>query len=65
MKQIKFLDIENNEIHGGVLTDDGNVICGCCGGIQEAEDEGITWKLLTIYEDWINIDEAICGDDYK
>ena len=58
-----FLDIENNFIHGGILTEDGDVICGCCGGTQEADDKGITWKILEVYDNRVNIDEAICGDD--
>lgn len=59
MKQCKFYDIENDMYHGGILLDSGDVICGCCGGIQEKDDEGITWKLEKVYDDWINLSEAI------
>lgn len=33
MKQIIFCDIENKVEHGGILLDDGDVVCGCCGGL--------------------------------
>ena len=67
MKQVKFLDKENDVIHGGILDDEGNVICGCCGGLIEKEDIGdapnCTHKILTIYDVWINLDDEILGDD--
>lgn len=28
MKWVKFKDIENDVIHGGILTGDGDIICG-------------------------------------
>ena len=62
-KQIKFKDLENNVIHGGILLDDGNVICGCCGGLLEGIEEGETWKALEVFDTWENLDEAICGDE--
>ena len=33
MKQIIFCDIENKTEHGGILLDDGDIVCGCCGGL--------------------------------
>lgn len=41
IKQIKFRDIESNEIHGGLLLEDGSVLCGCCGSLIEADEVGI------------------------
>lgn len=35
MKQVKIYDRENKIEHGGIITDDGNIICGCCGGYGE------------------------------
>lgn len=67
MKQVKFIDLENNTVHGGILTDDGDIICGCCGGIIEADeigdDENCTYRILKVYDVWVNLDEDICGDD--
>jgi hypothetical protein len=65
MKQIKFKDLENDVIHGGILLDNGDVVCGCCGGLLEGIEKNITWELLEVYDTWINLDEEICGDDLE
>ena len=62
-KQVKFLDIENNVIHGGILLDNGDVVCGCCGGIQPADEQDDTWKIVKEYAYWVNLDEEILGDE--
>lgn len=38
MLQIKIKDLDNDVIHGGLITDDGDIICACCGGITEATE---------------------------
>ena len=58
-KQIKFVDLENNSTHGGILLDDGNVVCGCFGGLFEREEEGTTWKAIEVYDSWESLDVAI------
>lgn len=63
MKQIKFYDIENDCVHGGIEMDDGNVVCGCCGGVLEKDEEGVIWKKITEYNYWVDLTEEICGDD--
>lgn len=63
MKQIIFRDLETHENYGGILTDERNVICGCCGGLLEAKEENQTWKIIKIYNNWMNLENAICGDD--
>lgn len=67
MKQCKFYDIENDVIHGGIITDDGDIICGCCGGLIEHDEigdgEGCTHRILKVYNDWIDLTCEICGDD--
>ena len=66
-KQIMFLDMEDEPYmkHGGIMLDNGDVVCGCCGGIFEAADRGETWELLKEFDDfWVNLDEEICGDDW-
>lgn len=65
MKQIKFKDLENDLIHGGILLDDGDVVCGCCGGLiekDEFEGNNQTHKILEIYPTWIDISDTIIGD---
>ena len=61
-KQIRFYDTENEVEHGGILLDNGDVICGCCGGLIEADEFESDCVLLEKYEDWINLDEEIIGD---
>ena len=61
MKQVKFKDIENNEVHGGILTDDGDVICGCCCGLIPADEltEEYGHIILEEFSEWASLDEAI------
>ena len=61
-KQIRFYDTDNEVEHGGILLDNGDVICGCCGGLIEADEFKDECVLLEEYEDWINLDEEIIGD---
>ena len=65
MKQVRFIDKENDVIHGGILTDDGDIICGCCGGLIEKGDIGKTHQILEVYKFWVDLDEEILGDDYE
>lgn len=62
-KQVMFMDLENEETHGGILLDNGDLICAECGGLFEADENGVTWKIKTVFEDWIDLDEEICGDE--
>ena len=64
MKQIKFVDYmepDKKEIHGGILLDNGDCICGCCGGIFKADERGETWDIVEVYDAWMNLDEEIAG----
>ena len=65
MKQVKFIDKENKVVHGGILTDDGDIICGCCGGLIPSDEIGPEedHEILEVYDNWVNLDEEICGDD--
>ncbi len=63
-KQVRFRDKENDEILGGILCEDGvcdYIICGCCGGIVEADDPDI--EILEVYKTWCDISESITGDE--
>lgn len=67
MKQILFYDKANDMKHGGILTDEGDIICGCCGGLiprDEIGGEDDDHIIIKVYKNWINLDEEICGDDY-
>ena len=61
MKQIKFRDIDNDLIHGGIVLDDGDVICACCGGLipKDEQTKEMGFELLETYPDWIDFSDAI------
>lgn len=66
MDQVMFYDKANDMVHGGLLTDEGDIICGCCGGIIHANEiggEDNDYEIIKVYDFWVNLDEEICGDD--
>ena len=67
MKQVKFYDRENDTVLGGILTDEGDIICGCCGGLIEADDigddDGSLFTILETYKTWLDISEVIIGEE--
>lgn len=62
IKQIKFIDNENDAIHGGIRLDNGDVICGCCGGLIEADEFTEDCEVLEEFDTWVNLDEEIIGN---
>lgn len=67
-KQCKFADLYG-DVHGGIYimtngqTEDienDYIICGCCGGIFQLDDDSIDW--WSIYPDWVNISQEIIGE---
>ena len=65
MKQILFYDISETprSLHAGILLDNGDCICGCCGGLFEKDEYGEAWEIEKEYPEWMDIQIAICGDD--
>lgn len=61
-KQIKFYDIENEVIHGGILLDDGDIICACCGGLIPVDEQIGTIEIFDIYDTWIDFSSIIVAD---
>ena len=59
MKQIKFHEVGEDIEIGGILLDDGNIVCGCCGSLFEPEDV----EIIKEYENWIDLSEEIKGDE--
>lgn len=58
-KQIKFFDKECNETHGGILLDNGDILCACCGSIIPADEQIGTIEIKDIYKVWIDFTESI------
>lgn len=56
---VKFKDLESNTILGGILTDEGNIICGCCGGLIERDD--CQFEIIENLS-WIDISNEILGE---
>ena len=59
MKQIKFHEVGEDIEIGGILLDDGNIVCVCCGSLFEPEDV----EIIKEYESWIDLSEEIKGDE--
>ena len=59
MKMVKFKDLESNTILGGILTDEGNIICGCCGCLIEKDD--FQFEIMEKLS-WIDISNEILGE---
>ncbi len=60
-KQVKFVDVDEHTIHGGILIIQGDeqyIICGCCGGVFEIEDV----EIVKEFPDWIDISDSIIGE---
>lgn len=57
LKQIMFRD-EDGTVLGGFLTDSGEIICGCCGGIFGDA------KIVKVFEDWVDLSEEILGGEF-
>lgn len=60
VKQVTFYDHANEQLCGGILIQGGCVdyiICGCCGGVIEADDPDI--DIIVVHEDWKDISENI------
>lgn len=60
IKQIKFKDLENNVILGGILVDNEYIICGCCGGKIDLDDD--QYDIVEIYPNWVDLTDEIIGN---
>jgi hypothetical protein len=59
--QVKFKDTENNVTHIGIRYDNGDIICGCCGGVIPFDEQVIEYgfELIKEYKDWINFSNIL------
>ena len=56
MRMVKFKDLANDNVFGGILLDDDNIICGCCGGLIEKDDPDV--EIIEELK-WIDISNEI------
>lgn len=63
-KQVLFYDKDNQESYGGVLIDNRYLVCGCCGGVFDLEDEDdrTSVEIVDNYAEWVNISDEIVGN---
>ena len=62
--QVKFKEfgMGGDNVIGGIMLDNGDVICGCCGSIFPVDEKGQTWELVEDYGDcWVDISAEIIG----
>ena len=59
MKQIKFHEVGEDIEIGGFLLGDGNIVCGCSGGLFEPDEV----EIIKEYENWIDLSEEIKGGE--
>lgn len=62
--QVRFTDLENDITLGGIMLENGDVLCGECGGVFEAGDMDVTWRLIEVLP-WSDISDAILGKDAR
>lgn len=63
MKQIKFRGLKSNTSIGGILLNNGDIICGDCGGMLLADQKDISYKIEKVYDDWVNLSDEILGGE--
>lgn len=58
-RQVIFMD-DKRIVSSGIWNQDRDeIICGCCGATIKSGD----FVLLHIYNEWLPINDEICGDD--
>lgn len=75
VKQVKIFDKENKTICGGILLENGSVLCGCCGSIFESDDidtskyhdnDDKPIYVIETYKSWISLsDEIMMNNDLQ
>lgn len=66
IRQVKIRDNSCDTDFGGIMLDNGDIICGCCGSLiphDELNNLDYDFTLIKIYDNWMNISNEILGDD--
>lgn len=58
-KQVLFKSDHSDGVQAGIQTDDGNIICACCGGVFEGEET----TILHEFDYWVDFSEWIGDPD--
>lgn len=64
MVQCKIKDNDSNLVHGGIITDNGDVICLCCGGLipQDEVGDDKTITILKVYDTWVDLTQYVIDE---
>ena len=65
VKQVKFRDTINDEVFGGIMLEDGSIICGCCGYVISSALVGDAYRIVEEYSEWVDLSKEITGEDYE
>lgn len=66
--QVKFWGYGSKRYYGGIAFRD-EIICGCCGGVVDINEvyefapDTLEEDPIVIYDNWVDINHEICGDD--
>lgn len=58
--QVKFYDKDNDTINYGILINDNTIICACCGGVFDVNEDDVV--ILKKYNYWVDFSNEI-GED--
>lgn len=62
-KQIRFLDLVDGRVYGGIMLEDGSIVCGCCGTIiSPTLVGGSVYRVLEVYSEWVDLSKEIIGE---
>ena len=61
IRQVKFNDGCHSSAMGGIILDNGDIICGYNGDIitRQMQRENPNFKILQVYDWWVDISEDI------
>lgn len=61
MKQVKFMI--DGDTYNGIMLEDGDIICAHCGDRITLEQQEYDFKLLKVYESWVDFSDYIGDSD--
>lgn len=62
-KQVMFQDTVYGKVFGGIMLEDGSIICGCCGDIiSPTLLDGSVYRVLVVYSEWVDLSKEIIGE---
>ena len=59
MKQVKFRDLIENEVHGGLKFPNGPLISLYNGQIYPDFNEYVSYEIIEEYNSWVSLDQQV------